>query len=308
MKFKRSDVLTNSWKFSKSIMKFKRSDVVKDYPLLISLHKSGSTWVFSYIHKHYRKKGITMPPNNFYSEFFNNHTSELDFTHKINPLENEFIKWSSEERFALLELLRKFGLELAHKAHVPEIIDIWPRFKEFYKDHDILVLKRRHIFSHYLHILFFHCVNEAVSKETIGDRILKGKEEKGWTSLVPSKIQHGQSEDILKSTILEYNVQFKHHDIVLKWFTRNIRFLNDVVIEELDKPEVIFTEDITTQWLKDRFKVDLKKTVEPFKTLDFVTYFKPEELKIVHDKLYERFDNEFKYMGYRWEFPYFFLQ
>jgi len=300
MKFKRSDVLTNSWKFSKSIMKFKRSDVVKDYPLLISLHKSGSTWVFSYIHKHYRKKGITMPPNNFYSEFFNNHTSELDFTHKINPLENEFIKWSSEERFALLELLRKFGLELAHKAHVPEIIDIWPRFKEFYKDHDILVLKRRHIFSHYLHILFFHCVNEAVSKETIGDRILKGKEEKGWTSLVPSKIQHGQSEDILKSTILEYNVQFKHHDIVLKWFTRNIRFLNDVVIEELDKPEVIFTEDITTQWLRDRFNegVDLKKTVEPFKTLDFATYFKPEELKIVHDKLYERFDNEFKYMGY----------
>ena len=293
MKFKRSDVLTNSWKFSKSIMKFKRSDVVKDYPLLISLHKSGSTWVFSYIHKHYRKRGITMPPNNFYSEFFNNHTSELDFTHKINPLENEFIKWSSEERFALLELLRKFGLELALKAHVPEIIDIWPRFKEFYKDYDILVLKRRHIFSHYLHILFFHCVKEAV-----GDRRLRGKEEEGYTSLVPSKIYHGQSEDILKSTILEYNVQFKHHDIVLKWFTRNIRFLNDVVIEELDKPEVIFTEDITTQWLKDRFKVDLKKTVEPFKTLDFATYFKPEELKIVHDKLYERFDNEFKYMGY----------
>ena len=245
-----------------------------------------------------------MPPNNFYSEFF---VDDPYFSHKIK---NEFFKRSSEERFALLELLRKFGLELAHKAHVPEIIDIWPRFKEFYKDHDILVLKRRHIFSHYLHILFFHCVNEAVSKETIGDRILKGKEEKGWTSLVPSKIQNGQSEDILKSTILEYNVQFKHHDIVLKWFTRNIRFLNDVVIEELDKPEVIFTEDITTQWLRDRFNegVDLKKTVEPFKTLDFATYFKPEELKIVHDKLYERFDNEFKYMGYRWEFPYFFLQ
>ena len=270
--------------------------LIRDYPLLISLHKSGSTWVFSYIHKHYRKRGITMPPNNFYSEFFCNHTSELDFTHKINPLQKEFIKRSSEERFALLELLRKFGLELAHKAHVPEIIDIWPRFKEFYKGYGILVLKRRDIFSHYLNILFFHCVKEAV-----GDRRLRGKEEEGYTSLVPSKIYHGQSEDILKSTIIEYNVQFKHHDIVLKRFTRNIRFLNDVVIEELDKPEVLFTEDITTQWLKDRFKVDLKKTVEPFKTLDFVTYFKPEELKIVHDKLYERFDNEFKYMGYRWE-------
>ena len=275
--------------------------LIRDYPLLISLHKSGSTWVFSYIHKHYRKRGITMPPNNFYSEFFvdDPYFSQRHLrTYSLNKIKNEFIKRSLEERFALLELLRKFGLELALKAHVPEIIDIWPRFKEFYKDYDILVLKRRHIFSHYLHILFFHCVKEAVSKETIGDRILKGREEKSWTSLVPSKIQHGQSEDILKSTIIEYNVQFKHHDIVLKRFTRNIRFLNDVVIEELDKPEVIFTEDITTDWLRNRFNVDLKKTVEPFKTLDFATYFKPEELKIVHDKLYERFDNEFKYMGY----------
>ena len=259
-------------------------------PLLISLHKSGSTWVFSYIHKHYRKRGITMPPNNFYSEFF---VDDPYFSHKIK---NEFFKRSSEERFALLELLRKFGLELALKAHVPEIIDIWPRFKEFYKDYDILVLKRRHIFSHYLNILFFHCVRQAV-----GPHFLKGKEEEGYTNIASSKIHHGQSEDILKSTILEYNVQFKHHDIVLKRFTRNIRFLNDVVIEELDKPEVLFTEDITTDWLRNRFKVDLKKTVEPFKTLDFASYFKPEELKIVHDKLYERFDNEFKYMGYRWE-------
>jgi len=266
-------------------------------PLLISLHKSGSTWVFSYIHKHYRKRGITMPPNNLYSEFFVDapYFSQRHLrTYSLNKIKNEFIKRSLEERFALLELLRKFGLELALKAHVPEIIDIWPRFKEFYKGYGILVLKRRDIFSHYLNILFFHCVKEAV-----GDRRLRGKEEEeGYTSLVPSKIYHGQSEDILKSTIIEYNVQFKHHDIVLKRFTRNIRFLNDVVIEELDKPEVLFTEDITTDWLRNRFKVDLKKTVEPFKTLDFASYFKPEELKIVHDKLYERFDNEFKYMGY----------
>ena len=46
------------------------------------------------------------------------------------------------------------------------------------------------------------------------------------------------------------------------------------------------------------------KVIHNDKTMEL----KPEELKIVHDKLYERFDNEFKYMGYRWEFPYFFLQ
>ncbi len=128
------------------------------FPLLISLHKSGSTWVFSYIHKHYRKRGITMPPNNLYSEFFVDapYFSQRHLrTYSLNKIKNEFIKRSLEERFALLELLRKFGLELALKAHVPEIIDIWPRFKEFYKDYDILVLKRRHIFSHYLNISIF---------------------------------------------------------------------------------------------------------------------------------------------------------
>ena len=33
------------------------------------------------------------------------------------------------KRIALLKQLREFGLELAHKAHVPEIIPIWPWFK-----------------------------------------------------------------------------------------------------------------------------------------------------------------------------------
>lgn len=239
-----------------------------------------------------------MPPNNLYSEFFYNYISELDFSHKVN---NPFIQRSFEERFALLELLRKFGLELALKAHVPEIIDIWPRFKEFYKDHNIIVLKRRYIWPHYLNMLFMYCVQQAV-----GPNILKGKEGVGYTNIIPSRYDGKQSEaslaeDILKSTIQEYNVQFKHHDNVLKRFTRSIRFLNDVVIEELDKPEVIFTEDITTNWLRDRFKVEIEKPVEPFKTLDFATYFKPEELKIVQEKLYERFDNEFKYMGYQFQ-------
>ena len=265
-------------------------------PILISLHKSGSTWVFSYIHKYYRRMGITMPPNNLYSEFFHKYTSELDFAYKIKDSENKFIKRSFEERFELLEMLRIFGLELALKAHVPEIICIWPRFKEFYKGYWILVLKRRNIWSHYLNILFMHCVKKAV-----GPHILKGKEEEGYTNITPTKIHNGQTEDILKATIQEYNVQFKHHDIVLNSFTRSIRFLNDVVIEELDKPEVMFTEDITTTWLENRFNVEVKKTTEPFKTLDFATYFKPKDMAIVKEKFKERFDNEFKFMGYEFQ-------
>ena len=270
-------------------------------PILISLHKSGSTWVFSYIHKYYRKLGITMPPNNLYSEFFHKYTSELDFAYKIKDSENKFIKKSFEERFELLEMLRTFGLELAHKTHVPEIIDIWPRFKEFYKGYNIIVLKRRYIWPHYLNLLFMYCVQQAVGADSV-----KGTKKEGYTNLVPTRYcrisnSAGLAEDILKSTIQKYNVQFKHNDGVLKRFTRNIRFLNDVVIEELDKPEVLFTEDITTDWLENRFNVKVNNTVEPFKTLDFATYFKPEDLSIVHNKIYERFDNEFKYMGYEFQ-------
>ena len=238
---------------------------MKNLPCLISLHKSGSTWVFSYIHKVYRARGITMPPSNLYNEFFTN--------------EERFKDISNDNKIALLEQLRTFDLELAHKAHIPEIIDIWPWFKEFYKDHDVLVLKRRHIWSHYLNILFFHCV-----KEVAGN--------------VPTKVTNALDEDILKSAIIENNIEFKHHDNILTNFTKHIRFLNDVVIEELDKAQVIFIEDIGRDWLEERFRVTLKNTVTPFKTLNFESYFKPKELQIVKDKFYERFDNEFRYMGY----------
>jgi|TARA_B100000282_G_scaffold18797_1_gene12751 hypothetical protein len=220
--------------------------------------------VFSYIHKVYRARGITMPPSNLYSEFFTN--------------EERFRVHSKGDKKRLLQSLREFGLELAHKAHVPEIIDIWPWFKEFYKDHDVLVLKRRHIWSHYLNILFFACV-----KSVAGN--------------VPTKVTNALDEDILKSAIIENNIEFKHHDNVLTNFTKHIRFLNDVVIEELDS-QVIFIEDIGRDWLEERFRVKVKNTVTPFKTLNFESYFKPKELQIVKDKFYERFDNEFKYMGY----------
>ena len=115
------------------------------YPILISLHKSGSTWVNSFIHKRYRHIGLTPPPRNLFTEFF------ISKSKKRNEnREHKFVQKTDEERIALLEHLRTFGLELNQKAHLPEIIPVWPWFKEFYKDHDILVLKRRNIFSHWI--------------------------------------------------------------------------------------------------------------------------------------------------------------
>lgn len=252
---------------------------------LISLHKSGSTWVHSYIHKKYRRFGVTLPPSNLYSEFFTTEDREDN--------DHDFVKQPILNRIKLLEDLRSFGLELAHKAHVPEIIDIWPWFKEFYKDHDVLVLKRRAIWSHWLNILFFYCI-----KAVVGTEVVKGNDNEGYTYITPSKVEDPRAEDILKSTIHEYKIEFKFHNHCWQNFIKNIRFLNDVVIEELDKPQVIFVEDITTEWLEERFRIKVKNTVTPFKTLNYESYFKPKELQVVKDIFNERFDNEFKYMGY----------
>ena len=66
----------------------------------------------SYIHKKYRRFGVTLPPSNLYNEFF----TEGGWGREDNK--NVFVKWSNEKRIALLKELREFGLELAHKAHV----------------------------------------------------------------------------------------------------------------------------------------------------------------------------------------------
>ena len=262
------------------------------YPILISLHKSGSTWVNSFIHKRYRRIGLTPPPRNLYTEFFCR-DKEGDGE---NP-DHIFVRKTDEERIALLEHLRTFGLELNQKVHVPEIIPIWPWFKEFYKDHDILVLKRRNIFSHWLSQLFFYCIRKGTNGR------FEDTTEDGTIGIIPSKVKNKQDEDILKSTIQQYKIKFKFNETRFRQFVLDIRFLNDVVIKELDKPQIIWTEDLDHFWLENRFhvNVNIKKTVEPFKTIDFATYFKPEDMAIIKEKFKERFDNEFQFFGYEYK-------
>ena len=44
----------------------------------------------------------------------------------------------------------------------------------------------------------------------------------------------------------------------------------------------------------------LKKTFD-FKTLDFATYFKTEDMDIIKEKFKERLDNEFQFFGYEYK-------
>ena len=82
----------------------------------------------------------------------------------------------------------------------------------------------------------------------------------------------------------------------------NIRFLNDVIIRELEQPQVMWLEDISTKWLEDRYNVILKTPPpQPFKTLDYKVYFKPEDMAIIKEKFKERFDAEFQFFGYEYK-------
>ena len=255
-------------------------DVYKQkYPILISLHKSGSTWINSFIHKRYRRIGLTTPPRNLYTEFFCSGRN-------LNN-DKAFVQRNDKERIALLEHLRTFGLELNHKVHLPEVIDVWPWFKEFYKDYDILVCKRRNIFEHWISILFF----ANIWKKHID----------GVGVDVPDHNVNPKSEDMLKSVIQEYNITFEHIEKPWNDFINNIRFLNDVVIKELHKPQVIWLEDIDHAWLENRFNVTVKKGIQPFKTLDYKVYFKPEDMAIIKEKFEERFFNEFQFFGYEYK-------
>ena len=74
-----------------------------------------------------------------------------------------------------------------------------------------------------------------------------------------------------------------------------------MIIKELDKPQIIWTEDLDHAWLENRFHVTVKKTVEPFKTINFANYFKPKDMAIIKEKFEERFFNEFQFFGYEYK-------
>ena len=251
--------------------------ISKQYPILISLHKAGSTWVNSFIHKKYRKMrgGLVNKAMNDFTEYFGNDKTSY------------FRNIDYDERIALLEKLRTFGLELNHKVHVPEIKKIWPWFKEFYKNHDVIVLRRKNLYAHFISTLFSKCIIRDIP---VLDVSINMRDE----------AQNEQiAEDILKAQILENKVDFSFDQETFNRFFNNIRFLEDVIIKDL-KPQVLWLEEIDHDWLEERFKVKIEyNTVRPYKTLDYEVYFSAETKATIKAAIAKQIEQEFKYYGYK---------
>ena len=105
-------------------------DHLKKYPLLLSYHRSGSTWVQSYVRQSYLMnwpKSLSFSHISNDDEFLSDGNFDTDIKYKIN----------------FLKSLRKRKFELCHKVHADMLADKhdlnW--FADFYKDHDIIILK-----------------------------------------------------------------------------------------------------------------------------------------------------------------------
>ncbi len=254
-------------------------------PILLSMPRNGSTWVQSYIMASYKNRIESVIPY------------ETQTFHKTISTSNEFFdmkeypQLETKEKIHLIETLEKVNLVMCHKVFANMFLDtpeMYPWFKEFYKDYNIILLRRRNIWKTYISLLFHNTFDNHVNR-------------KENLHMWHGKGIHEKNEDLIKSTIQTYKVPFKFNKEHFVQFTKLVRFYQDEVIAAFPDKWQMWLEDLSDEKLAEMFKVDVQKEVAPLKHLNYLTYFKPKELKLIQDTFEERFDNEFQFYGYEYK-------
>lgn len=240
------------------------------YPVLIGLHRSGTAWVQQYIRSAYSSYGLTLSSNKD-DEFLATHYNHVNTQTKIK----------------LLETARANGLEVCAKHMVSDIIPIFFWFKEFYKNADIIILKRRNLWKTYISWLFHTTINLSAPQ------IALNPIQHPWHCIDPT------AEDRLKSTIQTYNIQFTFNHNIWEGFIQDVRFLNNDIMQAFDSKQVLWLEDLTDEFLEDRFNSKPKAIIKPFKRLNYEVYYSTKELNFIKETYNERFNNEFQHYGYK---------
>ena len=76
--------------------------------------------------------------------------------------------------------------------------------------------------------------------------------------------------------------------------------LNDDIIPAFNSKQVLWLEDLTDEFLEDRFNTKPEVIIKPFKRLNYEVYYSEKELNFIKETYNERFDNEFRFYGYKY--------
>ena len=245
--------------------------------------RNGSTWVQSYIMAFYKKRDDGVIPSI---------TDKLKFS-SVNEFFGpyDFTQLDTKAKINLIETLEKINLVMCHKVfsqYFEKDPEFFKWFQSFYKDYNIILLRRRNIWKTYISLLFHNTIDKHVDMiEDIHE----------W---------HGKdidetNEDLLKSAIQTYKIPFKFDKQHFTNFTKSVRFYQDEVIPAFPDKWQMWLEDLSEKKLADMFKVEVQTKVAPFKRLNYLTYYEPKELKLIQDTFEERFENEFQFYGYEYK-------
>ena len=149
-------------------------------PILISMPRNGSTWVQSYVRASYKNEDVVIP-SKFSNEFFGS---------------VEYSQLSIEEKIDLIEKLEKLDIVVSHKVFADMFMDspdmFFKWFKSFYKDYNIILLRRRNIWKTYISLLFHYTIQKHL-QTTISD-VNERATLHTWTG----KGIHEGNEDLIK--------------------------------------------------------------------------------------------------------------
>ena len=267
------------------------SNYLEKYPLLISNQCCGSTWVQSYIRQAYLtnwKKTLSFSIANNDDEFleigkWTNFNSDINF--KIN----------------FLKSLREHKFELCHKVMSEMLTDknVLNWFIDFYKDHNIIILKRRNLWKALLSYLFHNTIRKTLDADGLLDDFDINVNKRPRNDILKEN-----RSDILKSTIQTYNIKFKFDRNICMEYFESIRYTNTTIEHKLKhlRPQFLYMEDINTEFLQTRFKLpDYVSSLKPLK-LKYHLYFKPKELEKMKQFFESQYENEFKFYGYKYTY------
>ena len=260
--------------------------LIKKYcPIVISMPRNGSTWVQSYIRASYKSNFNSVVPY----ETQTLHTVKSSSGEFFDP--EEYPQLDTKEKIHLIETLKKINLAVCHKVFANMFLDtpeMWPWFKEFYKDYNVILLRRRNIWKTYISLLFHRTIDKHIDK-------------KENLHMWHGRSNNEKREDLLKSAIQTYKVPFKFNKEHFAHFTKVVRFYQDEVLTAFPNKWQMWLEDLSDEKLAEMFRVEVQTEVAPLKHLNYLSYYEPKELKLIQDTFEERFDNEFQFYGYEYK-------